>query len=416
MDKLRVCLLNDAFYPTIDGVSTVLENYSEIIRRDFGSVCVVTPSHPDADDSAFPFPLIRYPSIRAGKLDGYRAGYPLSPTLLRKLTAWQPDILHTHCPIISTFIARMMRDRLHVPVVLTYHTKFDIEIAKSFPNRALQKAAIRAMVNNIDGCDEIWAVSRGACDNLRGLGYAGDIRVMPNGVDLPKGKVDRETQRAAMAGIDLPEGVPVFLFVGRMMWYKGIRLILDALAALQEAGRDFRMIFLGSSPELGEIRDYAAKLRLDEKVRFCPAIHDRTQIRAWYSAADLFLFPSSFDTSGLVVQEAAACGVASVMLRDSCVAENATDGVNGFLIDETSASLTALLLRIMDDKALLASVGEGAQRDLYLSWQDAVSAACVRYRELIELNREGRLPRHRGVSERFLQASSRVMTPFGKKP
>ena len=45
-----------------------------------------------------------------------------------------------------------------------------------------------------------------------------------------------EAIAAATADYDLPEGVHVFLFVGRMMWYKGLRIILDALKLLQAGG------------------------------------------------------------------------------------------------------------------------------------------------------------------------------------
>lgn len=62
--------------------------------------------------------------------------------------------------------------------------------------------------------------------------------------------------------------------------------------------------------------------------------YDRSVIRAWYCRGDLFLFPSTFDTNGLVVREAAACELASVLVRGSCAAEDITDGRNGFLIEE----------------------------------------------------------------------------------
>ncbi|MFR0768588.1 MAG: hypothetical protein ACLSHO_02310 [Dysosmobacter sp.] len=61
--------------------------------------------------------------------------------------------------------------------------------------------------------------------------------MMENGVDMPRGRVSEEAIAAATADYDLPEGVPVFLFVGRMMWYKGLRIILDALKLLQAGVR-----------------------------------------------------------------------------------------------------------------------------------------------------------------------------------
>ena len=193
-------------------------------------------------------------------------------------------------------------------------------------------------MENINACDEVWTVSHGAGENLRSLGYEGDYIVMPNGVDIPRGRVSDEEILAATSGYDLPDGVPVYLFVGRIMWYKGLRLIVDALAGLREANKDFRMVFVGNGADMDELKAHAAKCGVLDKCIFPGASYDRQTLRAWYSRADLFLFPSTYDTNGLVVREAAACGLASVLIRGSCAAEGVLDGVNGFLVDETPVS------------------------------------------------------------------------------
>ena len=146
------------------------------------------------------------------------------------------ELLHTHCPIASAILARSLREVVDAPLVLTYHTKYDIDIAKAVKSRLLQESAIRALVQNVNACDEVWVVSRGAGENLRSLGYEGAYTVMENGVDVPRGRVSAAAVAAATAGYDLPDGVPLFLFVGRLMWYKGLHIILDALRALREQG------------------------------------------------------------------------------------------------------------------------------------------------------------------------------------
>ena len=78
------------------------------------------------------------------------------------------------------------------PLVLTYHTKYDVDIAKAVRGKLLQESAIRALMQNIASCDEVWVVSRGAGENLRSLGYEGDYIVMENGVDVPRGRVSDE--------------------------------------------------------------------------------------------------------------------------------------------------------------------------------------------------------------------------------
>ena len=174
MDKLNVCLINDSFPPAIDGVANAVTNYAQIINREYGRAAVVTPYYPEADDSAFAFPVIRYPSVDTTKAVGYRAGIPFSPEVMNRLEGERFNIIHSHCPITSTILARSLRDRIHVPLVFTYHTKFDIDIANAVKSRLLREEAARLLVENISACDEVWTVSQGAGENLRKLGYQGD--------------------------------------------------------------------------------------------------------------------------------------------------------------------------------------------------------------------------------------------------
>ena len=145
MDKLNVCLINDSFPPAIDGVANAVVNYGRIINGGLGRASVVTPYYPEADDSVFSFPVIRYPSIDMTRLVGYRAGLPFSADVMRQLEGSGFDLIHSHCPITSTLFARTLRERLDVPIVLTYHTKFDIDIANAIKSKRLQTEAIRLL-------------------------------------------------------------------------------------------------------------------------------------------------------------------------------------------------------------------------------------------------------------------------------
>lgn len=408
-EKHTICLLNDSFPPVIDGVANAVLNYAKNIEAHHGHSVVVTPSVPGAEDEGYSFPVIRYPSIDTRKLVGYVTGYPFSPETARRLQDEHTALLHTHCPVASTILARELRDVLDAPLVLTYHTKFDIDIAKAIKGKLMQAGTIHALVQNISACDEVWVVSEGAGENLRSLGYEGDYTVMANGVDVPRGGASAEAVEAATAGLDLPGDMPMFLFVGRLMWYKGLRLILDALAALKEKGTDYRMVFVGDGGDGKEVREYASSLGLDKVCFFTGAISDREAIRAWYTRADLFLFPSTFDTNGLVVREAAASGTATVMVAGSCAAEGVTDGQNGFFIEENAESLAAKLTELCGDREAMRRVGENAERELYLSWEDAVKNACERYETVIDNYRSGRYPAHKKPMDGYLKSQGELM-------
>ena len=394
MEKHNVCLINDSFPPAIDGVANAVVNYGRIINGALGSASVVTPFYPDADDSVFNFPVIRYPSIDTTRFVGYRAGMPFSADVIRQLEGSGFDIIHSHCPVTSTLFARTLRERLGIPIVMTYHTKFDIDIANAVKSKVLQAEAAKLLVENISACDEVWTVSRGAGENLRKLGYEGSYTVVPNGVDFPRGRVDADAVDAACAGYDLADGVPLFLFVGRMMWYKGIRIILDALAGLKADGTDFRMVFIGGGGDKESIVASAKELGLCDKVFFTDPIRDRDIIRAWYCRADLFLFPSTFDTNGLVVREAAACGLASILVEGSCAAEDSADGEDGFLIEENAESMRQMLHKLCSAPEKMKEAGAMAMNSLYISWEDAVRNAYELYGCIIEDYRSGLYPAH----------------------
>lgn len=387
-DNLSVCLLNDSFPPVIDGVANAVLNYASMIQDQLGSAVVGVPDYPGTTDN-YPFPVVRYPSFDTTKIVGYRAGYPFSARAMDALADFSPQIIHTHCPVMSTVMARALRERLDVPVVFTYHTKFDIDIRRALSGQLLQQTAIRLLVDNISACDEVWVVSRGAGENLRSLGYTGDYIVMENGVDFPRGPVSNDRCSALRKELGLPEQVPVYLFVGRMMWYKGVHIILDALAALRQSGHDFRMLMVGDGMERQEMEQKAAQLRLDDICIFTGAVHDREKLRTLFSLSDLFLFPSTFDTNGIVVREAAACGTASVLVRDSCAAEGVADGVNALLIEENAASLKVLLEKKGADRAALSRLGQQALEQLYLSWEDSVKRAFSRYYVVLDQYRSG---------------------------
>lgn len=379
-----VCLLNDSFPPLIDGVENAVVNYAKCMTESGISATVATPSYPGADDESFEFPVIRYSSLNTTRKFGYRLGYPFGKKAVNAIKASNPLLLHSHCPFSSTLLARMVQQEVDAPIVFTYHTKFDIEINKAVEMNFLRKTAKKFLVDNISACDEVWVVSKGAGDNLKSLGYQGDCVVMENGVDLKKGLASPELVAELRQKHALPADVPVFLFVGRLMWYKGARIILDGLKMIANDGKDFRMVFVGDSVERPEIEQYAKTLGIQEKCIFVGAVHNRETIRGYFTLSDLFLFPSSFDTNGIVVREAAACGKASVLLRESCASEGIEDGKTGLLIEETGESMAKCLSFACENREKLKVLGQTAMDEIYISWEDAVEKATKRYELVVE--------------------------------
>ncbi|MCR5748141.1 MAG: glycosyltransferase [Lachnospiraceae bacterium] len=409
---MKISLLNDSFPPVIDGVANVVMNYAKIFTEKGEDVLVATPHYPDAKYDEYPYSVVDYKSYDIKDfVGGYRAGNPFDMSAVEKMTAFKPEIIHTHCPVASTIMARLLRNEIDVPLIFTYHTKFDVEIARAVKAKFLQAEGAKLLVDNISACDEVWTVSNGAGKNLQELGYQGDYRVVSNGVDFEKGKVDEDIVFQVTSKYDLPDDVPMFLFVGRLMNYKGLPIIINAMSQLSKEGYDFRMVFVGGGSDAESLKNMAAELDLNVDIKnddgdiisfstsdkpgkliFTGPEHDRTALRAWNTRAWLFLFPSTYDTNGIVVREAAACGLASVLIKDSCAAEGITDRVNGYTIEETPEAMAALLKELGNNKETVKKAGERAMDEIYISWKDAVYEAYDRYQVLIDDKKCGKIP------------------------
>lgn len=382
--ELKVGIFNDSFPPTIDGVANTAINYAANIQKSHGESIVVTPKYPNVTDH-YPFEVYRYLSIPIAGPLAYRVGNPFSPLTISELRSRKMDIIHVHSPFSSSLLAKqLVAVKSHrVPVVFTYHTKFEFDIAKYVGNSHLQKMAQNFVTYNIKQADEVWAVSEGAGESLRTIGYKGPYQVMPNGTDFKKGTAPKEETDEIKRIYNIKPSETIFLFIGRMMWYKNIKIILDSLDIVNKAGIPFRAFFLGDGNDRASMEQYAASLDLQSITHFTGAIYDRERVRAYCSLADLFLFPSTYDTSGLVVKEAAACSCPSLLVTGSCAAEGVEDNVSGFLAEENAESCATRIIEAIRQPGLLKKVGDNACDMLYLSWEDAVAKAYRRYEEII---------------------------------
>lgn len=383
MEKLRVGLFNDSFPPVIDGVSNAVLNYAQCIQKNHGDAVVATPWYPKVTDD-YPFTVYRYPSANISRRLGYRAGNPFDILLLHRLQQERLDILHTHCPFASSMLARTVRFQTGAPVVFTYHTKFDIDIEKRVALNPVRNASIRFLLANIYACDEVWVVSNGAGENLRSLGYTGEYVLMENGTDFSKGRSSQERLDALTAQYGIQKEETVFLFVGRMMWYKGVKLSIDGLKLAKEQGCRFKMFFVGDGADRPEIEAYARKSGLEDRCIFTGAIRDRELLRDYFCRSDLFLFPSTYDTNGIVVREAAACSCPSLLIEGSCAAEGIADGETGVVIRQDETSMAKAIAQACQNREAMAQIGRNATEKIYLSWEDAVAKAFKRYEVIIE--------------------------------
>ena len=137
--------------------------------------------------------------------------------------------------------------------------------------------------------------------------YLLDLGVKRETILQSQNSVDEKLFHAAVEPAWLLGPRPVVLYVGRFVELKGMRLLLDAVATLQRAGREFSLILVGEGREKQALEQRAAQLGL-KNVHFQPA-QPPEKMPSVYRSADLVVFPTLQDVWGFVANEAVLCGV-----------------------------------------------------------------------------------------------------------
>ncbi|MBP3295099.1 MAG: glycosyltransferase, partial [Lachnospiraceae bacterium] len=175
---------------------------------------------------------------------------------------------------------------------------------------------------------------------------------------------------------------------------------LDA-EEMQTRVRDYG-IALDIVGEDKKITHYEGREDFVGKVIFTGPEHDRERLRAWNTRADLFLFPSVYDTNGIVVREAAACGLGSVLIAGSCAAEGITHDRNGFIIDESPSAMALQLADLARHPEHMRDVGQKAMDEIYISWDESARMAYRRYEEILGMVQDGTMERRKKQGADYL--------------
>lgn len=381
-----VGLFNDAFDPIMDGVGMCVRNYAHWLGRIGSLPYVVAPSIPNySDDSEFA--VLRYRSFQLPVMAPYRAGLPgLDPEFLKRVYNIPFDLVHAHCPFVSGSIALKIARRRKIPMVATFHSKYREDLRRALFFQKTTDLALSYIIRFYQATDFVWVPSKSTGHTLEDYGYEGTFEVIPNGTDLPVPSEEqyRMYRAAGRQRIEANDNEFVFLFVGQHRWEKNVRLIIEAMKILAEKSVRYRMVFAGSGYAAKEMKSLVAQYRIEGSVRFLGTIVDREEIKSLYAAADLFLFPSLYDTVGLVVLEAAAFKLPSVLAARSSAAEGIIDGENGFLTENNAARFVEKLQTVMDSPGLRRGAGQGALDTVYMSWEQVIRIVERRYQEIVE--------------------------------
>ncbi len=262
----------------------------------------------------------------------------------------RPDIVHLHHPFLLGIAGLHAARRNNVPVVFTYHTRYE-KYAHYVPLIGQMAAPlivhrVKRFCNQVDG---IIAPSAGVKDELINWQIDVPIAVIPSGLRSQFLECKRDFR-------DSHSGPFRLLYVGRLTQEKNILFLFDLYAKLP-AGK-YSLSLVGYGAKALEYKMYAYQtLGLDhEMVQF---IESPNNLVDYYAHADLFLFPSTTDTQGIVLAESLSQGLPIVALPGYGQEDSIIHGKNGYIC-HSEREMIEHIERIAADGQLHARLQQGA--------------------------------------------------------
>ncbi|MBI2767742.1 MAG: glycosyltransferase [Chloroflexi bacterium] len=286
---------------------------------------------------------------------------------MERFAARQPEpyrIVHSHYWQSGRAGAVLAR-RQRAPHVVMFHTLGEVKNRARVSERE-PRQRIRIERGIVRRADAIVTASAHERQLLERYYHASPskMQTIPCGVDL---ELFRPRDRAdSRARLGLPAEGPVLLWVGRLEKLKGVDILISAVAALDD--RSVTLLIVGgddrATPLRAELERQAREAGIAANVRFEGAVaHD--SLPAYYSAADVCVVPSYYESFGLVAVEAMACGTPVVASRVGGLVSTVTDGVTGYLIPWRCPEPFAEKLEVLlHNPELRANFGRAARRSV----------------------------------------------------
>ena len=249
----------------------------------------------------------------------------------------KPDIIHVHVLTRLGLIA-LREKRLHgTPYIITEH--WSRYLPGNDFSGFLRKRLTRTVVKNASAVTTVTDVLAKAMQShgLRNKNYV----ILPNVVDINKLKPSPHKN-------EIPKIVHVSCFENKS---KNITGLIDALSILESKNIDYQFVFIGDGVDFAMIKDYVKKLKHLEKLRFTGILEGQEYIDE-LASSDFLVLSSNYETQGVVLLEAFACGIPVVSTNVGGIPEIVNES-NGILVPphdpEKLAEAMATMLQTYHD-------------------------------------------------------------------
>lgn len=297
---MKILQTNKAYYPKVGGIETTITTLSEGLVKKYGEdVSVLTCNenyHLKTVEK-----VINEVKVKYVPTYGFLSSLPLSPGYFKSIMEYSGDILHIHEPFPLADLSVLLFSRLKrnfSRIVVSWHSdiirqKWALSVYKKYLFEFLKIA------------DKIIVSNPNLIENSDFLPFFRDkIEVIPIGVDLDWVDSCQESNCLAER-IRRYNKSPLVLFVGRLVYYKGLEFLIDAINLIPNVS----LVIIGSGPLRDKLIKKINELNLASRIKIVPEV-DEKKLHSYYKACDLFVLPSveKSETYGIVQIEAMACG------------------------------------------------------------------------------------------------------------
>ena len=317
LSMVTVAAFTDTYLPTVNGVAYTLRQWHEGWRRRGDRMDVVFPKANgyDPDPGEHPVRSLPFPFY-----DGYRVASPSIPADVNGV-----ELVHAHTPFSLGLAGLRLARKRGAPFIASYHTPSD-----EYTNYLAPTDRLAAGLGRISKAYERWFLDRADVvvvpseatkrHLVERLGVEPPVRVIPNGVDLDLFEPADPVSLLDRHGIESDR--PLVGYTGRHGYEKKLDELLVAAADMEVT-----VLLGGDGPAREDLQRQADRVGID--AHFLGFL-DRGELPAFYSALDVFAFPSPVETQGLVALEANACGTPVVGCDSGALADTVRDGETGY--------------------------------------------------------------------------------------
>jgi glycosyltransferase involved in cell wall biosynthesis len=345
VQKQSVLHIGKFYRPHLGGIETHVEALCQGLRKSMDVHVLVASNRRYREHSVIdgiPVTRVHVPVTIAGA--------PICPGMLWHIRKHRPDIIHLHLPN-PTGVLAVLSSGYRGRVVVTWHS----DIVRQRRLARLYRPIERLLLNR---CAAIVASSPAYIASSPVLReHAGRCRSIPFGIDAEKFD-DRHVDQSMLRDLRRRFGPRMILSVGRLVYYKGIQFLIQAMAKV-----DAKLVIIGEGPMRPELEQEVAALGIADRVTFLGRVHDN--LTTYFHAADVFALPSCerSEAFGIVQLEAMASGKPVVNTQiDSGVPYVSLDGITGITVEPRSSEAMATALnRLFDDPELRRRMGHAGR-------------------------------------------------------